>query len=103
MEIGQAIDYTILAASLIGAVGVILASLKKLLNSIIKPLNDKLDTYEFESKKTDLINYMCLAEKMDLTEEQRINAHELYDYYVAHNGNSYVHDKWEKLVEKGLI
>ena len=103
MEIGQAIDYTILAASLIGAVGVILASLKKLLNSIIKPLNDKLDTYEFESKKTDLINYMCLAEKMDLTEEQRINAHELYDYYVSHNGNSYVHDKWEKLVEKGLI
>lgn len=103
MEIGQAIDYTILAASLIGAVGVILASLRKLLNSIIKPLNDKLDTYEFESKKTDLINYMCLAEKMDLTEEQKINAHELYDYYVNHNGNSYVHDKWEKLVEKGLI
>ena len=103
MEIGQAIDYTILAASLIGAVGVILASLKKLLNSIIKPLNDKLDTYEFESKKTDLINYMCLAEKMDLTEEQRMNEHELYDYYIDHNGNSYVHDKWERLVEKGLI
>ena len=59
MEIGQIIDYTILVASLIGAVGVILASLKKLLNSIIKPLNDKLYTYDFENKKTDLINDMC--------------------------------------------
>lgn len=32
-----------------------------------------------------------------------MRSYELYDYYCKHGGNSYVHDKWERLKNEGKI
>ena len=34
---------------------------------------------------------------------QKQNAYELYDRYKELGGNSYVHDRWEKLIKAGKI
>lgn len=46
---------------------------------------------------------MELADKGTISTEQKIRSYELYDYYSQHGGNSYVHDKWEKLKKEGKI
>lgn len=68
-------------------------------NQLKDSINERIDQFEFNQVKSALINYMCIAETMRLTEEQRKNAHELYDWYTLHNGNSYVHDNWKRLVK----
>lgn len=78
-------------------------TLGKKIEELNTTLNEKIDKNEFNHVKSALINYMCMAEEYSLSEEQRKNAHELYDWYIKHNGNSYVKEKWEKLVEEGKI
>ena len=55
------------------------------------------------SIKTDLINLMELVDRGIISLEQKMRAYELYDYYCKHGGNSYVHDKWERLKKEGKI
>lgn len=72
-------------------------------NQLKESINQRIDDFEFNQIKSSLINYMCLAETVGLTEEQKKNAHELYDWYISHNGNSYVKERFEKLVKDGKI
>ena len=53
--------------------------------------------------KTNLINFMELADKRALSLEQKLICYELYDDYCQHGGNSFVHDKWEKLKKEGKL
>ena len=69
----------------------------------IKKLDKETSKNNLESIKTDLINLMELADKGIMSAEQKIRVHELYDYYSKHGGNSYVHDKWEKLGKEGKL
>lgn len=80
-----------------------ISSLSGQIDSIKKELNEKIDKNEFNHVKSAIINYMCMAEEYALSEEQRRNAHELYDWYIDHNGNSYVKEKWEILTKEGKI
>lgn len=101
-------------------VGVI-GSVKYLLNEVktavrkeikdeISPLKEEITQIKNDAKrnrinslKTDLVNLMSLAEDGNISKEQTINAHELYDEYSSNGGNSYIHDWWEKLVKEGKI
>ncbi len=110
-QIATALGFLI---ALISSVSTIAMMLKKTVSKVIaneiKPIktdiedikenhkNDKLDRL-----KTDLVNFMSLAEKEDISTEQKINAHELYDAYCGLGGNSYIHDKWENLKKEGKI
>lgn len=69
----------------------------------IKELKEETSKNNLSSIKTDLINLMELADKMTISAEQKIRSYELYDYYCQHGGNSYVHDKWEKLKKEGKL
>lgn len=69
----------------------------------IKDLREETSKNNLSSIKTDLINLMELADKEIISTEQRIRAHELYDYYCRHGGNSYVHDKWERLIKENKL
>lgn len=73
--------------------------IKKEISSLRKDFNN----HTIEALKRDLVNLMCNAEQERITEEQKKLAHELYDVYVSAGGNSYVHDKWEKLKKEGKI
>lgn len=69
----------------------------------IKEIKEETSKNNLSSIKTDLINLMELADKKAISKEQQIRSYELYDYYCKHGGNSYVHDKWEKLKKEGKI
>lgn len=69
----------------------------------IKDLREETSKNNLSSIKTDLINLMELADKEIISTEQKIRAHELYDYYRQHGGNSYVHDKWGRLIKENKL
>lgn len=69
----------------------------------IKDLREETTKNNLSSIKTDLINLMELADKKAISTEQTIRAHELYDYYCQRGGNSYVHDKWERLLKENKL
>lgn len=89
--------------SLIGSIEFISVRLKKQVDKTLEPINKKIDKLELNSIKTDLVNFMSYAENGTITPEQNLNAHELYDNYCRMGGNSYIHDKWEKLKKEGKL
>ncbi len=104
-------------AFIIGLIGSIMyikkgtvKSLTKVIDTSLKPIKDEIKDLKTETSKnnlssikTDLINLMELADKKTISTEQKIRAHELYDYYRQHGGNSYVHDKWERLRKENKL
>lgn len=84
--------------------------LSKVIDNQLEPIKADIQTLKEETSKnnlssikTDLINLMELADKKEISQEQKIRSYELYDYYCQHGGNSYVHDKWERLRKEGKI
>lgn len=104
-------------AFVVGIIGSVLYLKKGTVKGLSKVINEELEPIKKEIKevkeetaknnlssiKTDLINLMELADKGTISTEQKIRSYELYDYYSQHGGNSYVHDKWEKLKKEGKI
>lgn len=104
-------------AFLVGIIGSVLYLKKGTVKGLSKVINEELEPIKQEIKevkeetaknnlssiKTDLINLMELADKKTISTEQKIRSYELYDYYSQHGGNSYVHDKWERLKKEGKI
>lgn len=57
-----------------------------------------------ESDKTYLTDFLSEVENGQVkTEIQKKRAYEIYEEYTNLHGNSYIHDKWEELHNKGLI
>ena len=99
-------DIAIALAFIVGLMGSIVYLknvLTKSIDKTLKPINSKIDALEMSYIKTDLVNFMSQAEIGQISKEQNFNAHELYDRYCKLGGNSYVHDKWEKLRKEGKI
>lgn len=69
----------------------------------VSDLKKETSKNNLSSIKTDLISLMELADKKTISTEQKMRSYELYDYYCKHGGNSYVHDKWERLRKEGKI
>ena len=88
---------------LIGSIKYLKNELDSSIKKTLEPINTKIDGLELNSIKTDLVNFMCLAENNNITHEQVQNAYDLYDRYCKLGGNSYIHDKWEKLKKEGKI
>ena len=114
LTLGQVCEWILWIGGFIGGVKylkkVLTESLEKMIDIKLKPiktqvdeLNKKTNKNNLESIKTDLINLMELMDKGTISIEQKIRAHELYDYYCSHGGNSYVHDKWEVLKKEGKV
>lgn len=112
ITIGQTIDFTILVGSLIGAVSVIVVAVKKLLDIQFKrvciPITDEIKKIKEDIKTMDvgqcknfLVRFLKDIEqgnKVDEVEMER--ASEVYDHYTKDlEQNSYIHNKWEKLMK----
>lgn len=64
----------------------------------------KIDKVRLESDKTYLTDFLSEVEGGQLkTEIQKKRAYEIYEEYTKLHGNSYVHNKWEELVKKGVL
>lgn len=83
----------IFLGSLITAVSIISAFLNNALKKLFRPL-DVRDCRVF------LVNFLCdLEQGIEKDEAQWQLAHEIYDHYTIDlKENSYVHDKWERVV-----
>ena len=81
----------------------------------IENINKKIDFMREESKKdmlehtldadkTNLINFLSdLEQGVKKTDVQIKREYEIYERYSNNGGNSYVHDKWEEVKQKGLL
>ena len=112
ITIGQTIDFTILIGSLIGAVSVILVAINKvvdkqfakrceLMTCEIKKIKEDIKTMDVGQCKNFLVRFLKDIEQGNEVDEVEISrASETYDHYKDDLGqNSYIHDKWEKLMK----
>ena len=106
-EISKTLAFIVaLIGSIVYLKKAIIDALDKLLQPIkkeIKEVKEETTKNNLSSIKTDLINLMELADRKEISAEQKMRSYELYDYYGQHGGNSYVHDKWERLRKEGKI
>ena len=87
ITLGEVLTFIIFVSTFIGGFKTIKDTLVKTINKTLKPINDKIDDLELSSIRTDLVS----------------NAYELFDRYHELGGNSYIHDKWNKLKKEGKI
>lgn len=70
----------------------------------IQELKKDINSVKYENDKTYLTDFLSEVEaKQPKTEIQKRRAYEIYEEYTKLNGNSYVHNKWEELVKKGVL
>lgn len=107
ITLGQVLIALVFIMSLISNAKNIIKEIKnpfdKKIKEVLEPIREDINHLEMSSIKTDLVNFMCLAEQGNLTHEQKLIAHELYDRYCEKGGNSYIHDEWERLKKEGKI
>lgn len=85
-------------------------AIEKKLNEALKPLNEKTDSINKCIKKIDknecmnfLVNFLADIENgVEKDDVQIKRACEVYDHYSNDlHGNSYIHDKWTRLMIEG--
>lgn len=101
-----------IVVALITTLGVIINSLisnstnRKVekIDSIKTEFKKDIDNVKKEQDKTYLTDFLADIENGVLkTDIQIQRAYEIYEEYTNLHGNSYVHDKWEELVKKGIL
>lgn len=100
LQIAETLGFIV---GIIGSVIYLKGIIKKCIENTLIPINKKIDNMEMDNLKTALVNFMVHAEFGQTSEEQNLNAHELYDKYQKKGGNSYIHEKWESLKKEGKI
>ncbi len=96
-ELGQ---FIITAASFLGALSVICTTFGLVVNWLLKPIRKELRREDVRSCRMFLVSFLCDVENgIEKDEVQWQFAHEIYDHYSNDlNENSYIHDKWERVV-----
>ena len=117
ISIGQIAGIISLISVFIGAIASIIAFYKSFISKILKPIDQKINHLEkisiakkaiktgsMNDFKFVLVNFINDTENgIEKSQIQKQNAYELYDRYLLLGGNSYIHDKFEKLIKEGKI
>lgn len=105
-------------ASLLSAISAIIAFVKQFKKSVdkiidnkfkqsLEPISEKLSTIEHRTDKIDenqcrnfLVNFLSdIENKVEKDDIQIKRAYEVYEHYTNDlHKNSYIHDKWERLM-----
>lgn len=76
----------------------------KALNDTIMEINSKVEKNTMESCKNFLVRCLADIDRGDsLTETESQRFKEQYDYYIRHDGNTYIKDKYEKSKAEGKL
>lgn len=100
LQIAEALAFIV---GLLGSIAYLKKMIVKSIDNTLSPIKEEINDLKMSNIKTNLVNFMTHAEYEQVSKEQSINAHELYDTYCKLGGNSYIHDKWEKLKKEGKI
>lgn len=89
------------AAGLITACTIIITAISKIFNKAMEPIKKKIDDLDKNQCKNFLVEFLSDVENgIKKDEVQILLAHEIYDRYTSLGGNSYIHSKWERIMEK---
>lgn len=101
VTLGELADTLKWIITLITSIITILIAFKKILDKSMQPIHKKIDELDVHQCKNFLVRFLSDVErgqKMDDIEIKR--AHDVYDHYTNDlKQNSYIHDKWEKLMK----
>lgn len=103
ITIGQIKDVILFLTALFGGIGILYGLLMKGISKLLEPINEALKTERQQRIKSDLTTFMYLAEKDNISEEQKQLAHEEYDEYIKNGGNSFIKNKFDELVKEHKI
>lgn len=69
-----------------------------------QPVYEKIDQLDKTQCQNYLIDFLSDVERgIEKDESQWEHAHKMYDHYIKElKGNSYVHDKWVRVTQKGV-
>lgn len=86
---------------LITAISIIIVAVNKIFKAKLDPINRSIEKLDENQCKNFLITFLKAVEKGEEMDEVEIKrAHEVYDHYIDDlRKNSYIHDKWEKLMK----
>ena len=103
MLVSDLISKIILIGSLITAFTIIIGFFAAAMNFVLKPIKKELRKNDVRQCRIFLVGFLCDVETgVDKDEVQWKLAHEIYDHYEKDlKENSYVHDKWERVVGHG--
>lgn len=87
--------------SVIGAIITIITAINKIFDRKLEPVNKSIKKIDESQCKNFLVTFLKSIEKGEVMDETEIKlAHEVYDHYKDDlHKNSYIHDKWEKLMK----
>ena len=87
--------------AMVTAVTVISAFGGKWLCRQLEPINNNIIKMDLNNSKCYLVNFLTDIENGIKKDDVQIQlAYEIYDHYVKDlKGNSYIHDKWDKLMK----
>ena len=101
-------DIIILIASVLSAFGVIYGAIKvvcgKIVEKVLEDLTIRIEAMDTRSCRQRLIDFLHNVESGEEMDEVQVKfAYETYDYYInTLHKNSYVRDKWEKVMGQNL-
>ena len=103
MLVSDLVSRIILIGSLITACSIIIGFFTVCMNFVLKPIKRDLRKNDVRQCRIFLVGFLCDVEQgIDKDEVQWKLAHEIYDHYEKDlKENSYVHDKWERVVGHG--
>ena len=115
ITLGQLATIISFVSVFIGTIISLITFSKNFINKILRPINEKIEhlekismksrnDIELELIKMILVNFINDIEHgIEKSSIQKQNAYELYDRYKTLGGNSYIHDRWEKLIKEEKI
>lgn len=85
----------------ITAVGIIVGAVSKIVKKSMTPIYNKIDNLDKNQCKAYLVDFLSDLENGIKKDEVQVKlAYEIYDRYTIDlKCNSYIHDKWEKLMK----
>lgn len=101
ITLGQISQWIGFILTFAGSISALLIGIKKIFTKQLEPINVTIKQLDINQCKNYLVRFLAdveNGEKLDNVEIER--AYEVYDHYTKDlNGNSYIHDKWERLMK----
>lgn len=102
ITIGQIGAFLALIVGILGSMKYLSNEVKKFLEKSLKPINESIKNLDVSQCKNFLVRYLADVEQGNILDEvEKERAYEIYDHYTNDlKQNSYIHKRWEELIEK---
>lgn len=99
----KAIQYVVMVAGFISALGVIAAAVSRVTKRVMRPMAEALRKMDIRECRIYLVSFLDRVEQNEaMNEVQYKLAYEVYDHYTNDlHENSYIHDRWQAVMNNG--